>query len=65
MEKNRNTSKVRLAEDVIERLEELSAMTRRPMSKIATEAMRYALEHVRMVQVDCYDVVFGGDGDND
>lgn len=63
MEASNRTEKIRVAVDVIERIAELSEKTRRPMSKIATEALRYALEHVKMVEAECYDLVFGEDGD--
>lgn len=56
--KNGNTV-IRIAPDVYEELSHLVAMTRRSISEIATEALRYALDNSRMVEVRAYDVRFG------
>ena len=42
-----------------EKLTHIQQMKRRPISEIATEALRYALDNSHMVQVKAYDVVFG------
>ena len=60
MEKiNRANTIIRIQPDVYEELTHLVKMTRRPISEIATEALRYALDNSHMVQVKAYDVVFG------
>lgn len=49
----------RIQPDVYEELEHIRQMTRRPVSEIATEALRYALDNSHMVEAKVYDVYFG------
>ena len=41
-------------------LERISEMTRQPMSWVASEAIRYALNHCELHEVKMYDLTFGG-----
>ena len=50
---------IQVAPDVYDELHRLTQMTRRPIGEITTEALRYALENSRMVEVVAYDVAFG------
>ena len=59
MDKHKTNTIIRIQPDVYEELEYIRKMTRRPVSEIATEALRYALDNSHMVQVKAYDVVFG------
>lgn len=60
MEKiNRANTIIRVRPDVYEELTHLVKMTRRPISEIATEALRYALDNSHMVEAKVYDVYFG------
>ena len=59
MDKHKSNTIIRIQPDVYEELEYIRKMTRRPVSEIATEALRYALDNSHMVQVKAYDVVFG------
>ena len=60
MEKiNRANTIIRIQPEVYEELTHLVKLTRRPISEIATEALRYALNNSHMVEAKVYDVVFG------
>ena len=59
MDKHKTNTIIRIQPDVYEKLTHIQQMTRRPISEIATEALRYALDNSHMVQVKAYDVVFG------
>lgn len=67
MDKPKNKqSIIRIDPDVYEELQRLVRMTRRPISEIATQALRFALDNSRMVEVKAYDVAFGDcDGKRD
>ena len=59
MGQHKSNTIIRIQPDVYEELTHLVKLTRRPISEIATEALRYALDNSHMVQVKAYDVVFG------
>lgn len=59
MGEHKSNTIIRIQPDVYEELTHLVKLTRRPISEIATEALRYALDNSHMVQVKAYDVVFG------
>ena len=59
MDKHKTNTVIRIQPDVYEELNHLVKLTRRPISEIATEALRYALDNSHMVQVKAYDVYFG------
>lgn len=59
MDKHKTNTIVRVQPDVYEELAYIRKMTRRPISEIATEALRYAIEHSHLVEAQAYDVVFG------
>lgn len=59
MGQHKSNTIIRIQPDVYEELEYIRKMTRRPVSEIATEALRYALDNSHMVEVQAYDVVFG------
>lgn len=59
MDKHKTNTIIRIQPDVYEELEYIRKMTRRPVSEIATEALRYALDNSHMVEAKVYDVYFG------
>lgn len=59
MGQHKSNTIIRIQPDVYEELTHLVKLTRRPISEIATEALRYALDNSHMVEVQAYDVVFG------
>ena len=59
MDKHKTNTIIRIQPDVYEELEYIRKMTRRPVSEIATEALRYALNNSHMVEAKVYDVYFG------
>lgn len=59
MGQHKSNTIIRIHPDVYEELEHIRQMTRRPVSEIATEALRYAIEHSHLVNAQVYDVVFG------
>lgn len=59
MGEHKSNTIIRIQPDVYEELTHLVKLTRRPISEIATEALRYALDNSHMVEVQAYDVVFG------
>lgn len=59
MDKHKTNTIIRIQPDVYEELNHLVKLTRRPISEIATVALRYALDNSHMVEVQAYDVVFG------
>ena len=59
MGEHKSNTIIRIQPDVYEELEYIRKMTRRPVSEIATEALRYALDNSHMVEAKVYDVVFG------
>ena len=59
MDKHKSNTIIRIQPDVYEELEYIRKMTRRPVSEIATEALRYALNNSHMVEAKVYDVYFG------
>ena len=59
MDKHKTNTIIRIQPDVYEELNHLVKLTRRPISEIATEALRYALDNSHMVEVQAYDVYFG------
>lgn len=50
---------IRVAPEIYDELQELVRQTRRPIGAIASEALEYALNHARLVEVTAYDVRFG------
>lgn len=59
MGQHKSNTIIRIQPDVYEELEYIRKMTRRPVSEIATEALRYALNNSHMVEAKVYDVYFG------
>lgn len=59
MGQHKSNTIIRIQPDVYEEIEYIRKMTRRPVSEIATEALRYALDNSHMVEAKVYDVVFG------
>lgn len=59
MGQHKSNTIIRIQPDVYEELTHLVKMTRRPISEIATEALRYALDNSHMVEAKVYDVYFG------
>lgn len=59
MGQHKSNTIIRIQPDVYEELEYIRKMTRRPISEIATEALRYALNNSHMVEAKVYDVYFG------
>lgn len=59
MDKHKTNTIIRIQPDVYEELTHLVKLTRRPISEIATEALRYALNNSHMVEAKVYDVYFG------
>lgn len=59
MGQHKTNTIIRIHPDVYEELEHIRQMTRRPVSEIATDALRYAIEHSHMVEAKVYDVYFG------
>lgn len=59
MDKHKTNTIIRIQPDVYEELTHIQQMTRRPISEIATEALRYALDNSHMVEAKVYDVYFG------
>lgn len=59
MDKHKSNTIIRIQPDVYEELTHLVKLTRRPISEIATEALRYALNNSHMVEAKVYDVYFG------
>ena len=59
MDKHKTNTVIRIQPDVYEELNHLVKLTRRPISEIATEALRYALDNSHMVEAKVYDVYFG------
>lgn len=59
MGQHKSNTIIRIQPDVYEELTHLVKLTRWPISEIATEALRYALDNSHMVEVQAYDVVFG------
>lgn len=59
MVQHKSNTIIRIHPDVYEELEYIRKMTRRPVSEIATEALRYALNNSHMVEAKVYDVYFG------
>ena len=59
MDKHKSNTIIRIQPDVYEELTHLVKLTRRPISEIATEALRYALDNSHLVEAKVYDVYFG------
>lgn len=59
MGEHKSNTIIRIQPDVYEELTHLVKLTRRPISEIATEALRYALNNSHMVEAKVYDVYFG------
>lgn len=59
MGQHKSNTIIRIHPDVYEELTHLVKLTRRPISEIATEALRYALDNSHMVEAKVYDVYFG------
>lgn len=59
MGEHKSNTIIRIQPDVYEELTHLVKLTRRPISEIATEALRYALNNSHMVDAKVYDVYFG------
>ena len=59
MGQHKSNTIIRIQPDVYEELTHLVKLTRRPISEIATDALRYAIEHSHMVEAKVYDVYFG------
>lgn len=59
MDRHKHNTTIRIKPDMYAELDQLSKLTRTPISEIASDALRYALNNSHLVQADCYDVVFG------
>ena len=59
MGQHKSNTIIRIQPDVYEELTHLVKLTRRPISEIATEALRYALDNSHMVEAKVYDAYFG------
>lgn len=49
---------IRVKPEIYESLLQLSELSRRPVSAIASDAMEFALRHKKLTKADCYDVTF-------
>ena len=49
---------IRIDLDLVEKLDELSKITRTPIKEIASGAIRFALQYAVTKPVECYDVEF-------
>lgn len=54
----RNTV-IRVEPEIYDLLHNLQQATNRPIGYITSQALSYALKHVKMVEVKTYDVAFG------
>lgn len=55
---NRTSKVIRVDAELVEKLEELAALTRTPTKDIASKAISFALRHAVKNPVECYDVEF-------
>lgn len=53
---------VRLRSETYARLETLTRMTNRSIGDIASDAIAFALDNSRMIEVKAYDIAFGPEG---
>ena len=53
---------VRLRSETYARLEQLTRMTNRSIGDIASDAINFALDNSRMIEVKAYDIAFGPEG---
>ena len=53
-----NSKVIRIDLELVEKLEQLAAMTRTPVKEIASNAIRFALQYAVTKPVECYDVEF-------
>ena len=53
---------VRLNSDTYARLDQLTRMTNRSIGDIASDAINFALDNSRMIEVKAYDIAFGPEG---
>lgn len=61
MNQKRQAPLVRIKPDVAEQVAMLCEQTRRPISEIVSEALRFALKYAKLVPTQCYDVQFSLD----
>lgn len=54
----KHTTIIRIRPEIYESLLQLSDLSRRPVSAIASDAIAFALKHKRLSRADCYDVTF-------
>ena len=54
----RNSNVIRIDMELIEKLERLSEITRTPINRIASDAIRFALQYAVTKPAECYDVEF-------
>lgn len=53
-----NSKVIRIDFELVEKLDELAALTRTPINQIASDAIRFALQYAFTKPVECYDVEF-------
>lgn len=53
-----NSKVIRIDLELVEKLEQLAAITRTPIKDIASKAIRFALEYAVTKPVECFDVEF-------
>lgn len=56
-----NSKVIRIDVELVEKLEQLAAITRTPVKEIASNAIRFALQYAVTKPVECYDVEFSID----
>ena len=54
----KHTTIIRIRPEIYESLLQLSELSRRPVSAIASDAVEFALRHKKLTKADCYDVTF-------
>ena len=55
---SKSSKVIRVDRELVERLEELSKISRTPIKDIADRALVFALQHATTKRVDCYDISF-------
>ena len=53
-----NSKVIRIDLELVEKLDDLAAITRTPIKQIASNAIRFALQYAVTKPVECYDVEF-------
>lgn len=59
MKDRTTTGLIRIHACVYDEVERIAKLTRKPMSVIATEAIRYAFSNSRVEEVKLYDITYG------